>query len=242
PAGPECRPLTAPPRLRRRMRLNCCLLALLGLPAVAPAQPARAKSFSAEALAYYEKDVLPILKGHCYKCHGEGKVKEHLSLSTRDAILKGGDLGPAVDLDRPDDSNLLRAINYKGGLEMPPTGKLAAEQIDALTRWVKAGLPMKDGAAVRHETKGGVVTPEARNYWAYRPVKRPPVPPVKSFARVANPIDAFLLTRLEEKGLAPAPPADRVALVRRLYYDLTGLPPTPEQVDAFVHDRSPAAY
>jgi mono/diheme cytochrome c family protein len=225
------------------MRLVSCLLALCGLPALAPAQPAVAKSFSPEALAFYEKDVLPILKANCYKCHGEGKVKAHLSLTTRDTILKGGDLGAAAELDKPDDSNLLRAINYKGGLEMPPTGKLAPEQIDTLTRWVKAGLPMKDGAAaVKHETKGGVVTPEARNYWAYRPVKRPPVPPVRNSAGVANPIDAFLLTKLDEKGLAPAAPADRVALVRRLYYDLTGLPPTPEQVDAFVNDRSPAAY
>jgi len=225
------------------MRWLWTVLPLLGLPALAPADPAGAKNFSPEALAFYERDVLPILKANCYKCHGDGKVKAHFSLATRDGILKGGELGPAIVLDQPDESNLLKAVNYKGGLEMPPAGKLAPEQIDTLTKWVKAGLPMKkSGGAVKHEPKAGVVTPEARDYWAYRPLKRPPVPVVKNVAWVANPIDAFILAKLEEKGLPPAPAADRVALGRRLYYDLTGLPPTPQQLDSFVHDRAPNAY
>jgi mono/diheme cytochrome c family protein len=217
---------------------------LLGLAAAATAGPGPVKDFSPEALAFYEKDVLPLLKAHCYKCHGDGKLKAHFSLATRAAILKGGDLGPAVDPDKPAESNLLNAINYKDGLEMPPSGKLRPEQIDTLTKWVKAGLPMRDVAAgaARHEPKAGVVTPEARQYWAYQPVRRPSVPGVKAADRVANPIDAFILAKLEARDLAPAPPADRVALVRRVYYDLTGLPPTPEEVDAFVNDRSAGAY
>lgn len=204
---------------------------------------ARAKDFSPEALSFYEKEVLPILKANCYKCHGDGKAKGKLSLESRDAILKGGDNGPAVDLDKPNESKLLQAINYQDGLEMPPSGKLKPEQIDTLTRWVKAGLPMKaTAAALAHEPKGGLITPEARKYWAYQPVNRPPVPTVKSSQWLENPIDAFVLSKLEAKGLKPSPPADRVGLVRRLYYDLTGLPPTPEEVDAFVNDRSPNTY
>src|SRR5262245_24794786 len=202
-----------------------------------------AKDFTPEALAFYEKEVLPLLKANCYKCHGDGKSKGKLSLESRDAILKGGDNGPAVDLGKPNESKLLTAINYKDGLEMPPTGKLKPEQIELLTRWVNAGLPMKAAAAaVAPEPKAGFITPEARKYWAYQPVKRPAIPVVKSSQWVVNPIDAFVLAKLEPKGLTQSPRADRVALVRRVYYDLIGLPPTPEEVDAFVNDRSNNAY
>src|SRR5262249_14805457 len=149
-------------------------------------------------------------------------------LTSRAGILKGGDLGPAVSLDKPHQSNLLAAVNYKNGLEMPPTGRLKPEQIETLTRWGKAGLPMKEaGTSAKAEPKGGVITPESRNYWAYKPVRRPPVPAVTDPAWAANPIDAFVRSKHDAKGLSPAGAADRVALVRRLYYDLTGLPPTP---------------
>src|SRR3954447_9117134 len=153
------------------MRFVLVTWPLLALPAaVSAAGPA--KEFSLEALAFYERDVLPILKANCYKCHADGKAKGNLTLTTRGAILKGGDLGPAVSLEKPDESNLLAAIRYKDGLEMPPTGKLKPDQIETLTKWVKAGLPMKDAATAtaKVESKGGVVTPESRNYWAYRPV------------------------------------------------------------------------
>jgi mono/diheme cytochrome c family protein len=226
------------------MRIVLVTWPLMALPAVLPAAGPE-KDFSPESLAFYERDVLPILKANCYKCHAAGKAKGNFNLATRAAILKGGDLGPAVSLDKADESNLLMAVNYKNGLEMPPTGKLKPDQIEALTKWVRAGLPMKDAAAVptaKVEHKGGVVTPESRNYWAYKPVRRPPVPPVKDPAWVVNPIDAFILSKLEAKGLPPAEPADRVALVRRLYYDLTGLPPTPDEVDVFVNDPSDRAY
>jgi mono/diheme cytochrome c family protein len=225
------------------MRWPLVRLPIIGLVVLLAAGLARAKDFSPEALSFYEKEVLPILKANCYKCHGDGKSKGKLSLESREAILKGGDNGPAVDPDKPDESKLLAAINYKDGLEMPPTGKLRPEQIETLSRWVKAGLPMKAvAAAATAQPKGGLITPEARQYWAYQPVKRPIIPSVKSSQWVANPIDAFVLSKLEAKGLTPSPPADRVALVRRAYYDLIGLPPTPGEVDAFVNDRSPNAY
>ena len=140
------------------------------------------KGFTPEALSFYDREVQPLLKAHCYKCHGDAKVKGNFSLTTRAAVLKGGDLGSAVSLDKPDESHLLKAINYKGDLEMPPTGKLKPEQIETLTKWVKAGLPMKDtvAATAKVEHKGGAITPEARNYWAYRPVKSPPIPSVNN--------------------------------------------------------------
>src|SRR5436305_4572950 len=147
------------------MRFVLVTWPLLALPAAVPAADP-AKDFSPEALAFYERDVLPILKANCYKCHADGKAKGNLSLTTRGAILKGGDLGPAVSLDKPGESNLLAAIQYKDGLEMPPAGKLKPDQIETLTKWVKAGLPMKDAAVVtaKAQSKGGVVTPEARTY------------------------------------------------------------------------------
>ncbi len=189
------------------------------------------KKPAAEDLAFFEKEVRPILEKNCFKCHGGGdKLRGGLRLTSRENVLKGGDGGPVVLLDKPEASRLLKAINYQD-LEMPPTGQLPQRDIDTLTRWVKAGLPWTPG-----------VPPEAKKYWAYQPVKRPPVPAVKDARWVRNPIDAFVLAKLQQKGLSPNPLADRVALVRRVYYDLLGLPPTPEEVDAFVNDASPDAY
>jgi len=197
------------------------------------------KSFAAEEVAFFEKEVRPILRQRCLKCHGaEEKIKGGLRLTSRENIVKGGDTGPAVSLEKPADSLILKAINYADGLEMPPSGKLTHAEIETLTKWVKGGLPWSAGGAATAEVKspshpkGGDVTPEARQYWAYLPVRRPPVPAV---ARpLGNPIDGFIQARLEAAGLRPAGPADNVALCRRAYYDLVGLPPTPEQVDAFL--------
>src|SRR5262249_44227074 len=162
-------------------------------------------------VAFFDKQVLPILKANCFRCHGGAKPKGGLTLTSRAGVLQGGDRGPAVSLEKPDQSNLLKAINYQGDLEMPPKGKLPTRDIDVLTRWVKAALPWSPEAnitAKAPEHKGGVITPEARNYWAYRPVQRPAIPAVKNQAWVRTPVDAFLLAKLEAKGLSPAPPAD----------------------------------
>jgi mono/diheme cytochrome c family protein len=197
----------------------------------------------ADGAVSFDKEVLPILKANCHKCHANGKAKGGLSLADRAGLLKGGDLGAAVSTDRPEDSLLLKAINYRGDLEMPPTGKLSAKDIAVLTRWVKAGVPWPEtAAAAAPEPKGMRVTDHDRQYWAYQPVKRPDVPLVKNRAWTRNPIDAFLLARLEKEGLSPAPPAERRALARRVWYDLTGLPPSPDEIDAFVNDTAPDAF
>jgi hypothetical protein len=201
--------------------------------------------FSPEQIAFYEKQALPILKANCLKCHSGKKARGGLHLDSRTGLLRGGDLGPALLLDKLDDSPLLQAIHHKNDLKMPPSGKLPPAQIDVLVRWVKMGAPYSHGKEEVVKTpahKKMEITDADRNYWAYRPVKRPILPLVRNSAWLSSPIDAFILTKLEAKGLAPAPPADRVALIRRACYDLTGLPPAPEEVDAFVSDSRPDAY
>ncbi|MFM8219068.1 MAG: DUF1549 domain-containing protein, partial [Planctomycetaceae bacterium] len=140
--------------------------------------------------------------------------------------LKGGDIGPVVSLEKPADSLLLKAIRYDE-LKMPPSGQLPAGEIEILTQWVKEGLPVtpeRMGVAEARPT-AEESRPNPRDYWAYRPVGTPAVPEVKQSDWVKNPIDAFLLAKLEGAGLEPNPPASPVELVRRLAYDLTGLPP-----------------
>ncbi len=138
---------------------------------------------------------------------------------------------------------MIDAVNYRG-LEMPPTGKLNPRQIAALAEWVKMGAPWPKEAPSSSASRRSdfTITDEDRHYWAYQPVGKPAIPKVSRPDWVANPIDAFVLARLEEKGLAPNPPADPRALVRRVFFDLIGLPPKPEEVDAFVADHSPKAY
>jgi len=208
------------------------------------------KRFTTEEVAFFEKDVRPILQANCVKCHGSGKVRGGLRLSTRDGVLKGGENGPAAVPGKPADSLLIVAVKQDAnrlppGVEgMPVKGKLTGKDIETLTKWIQMGLPWTPGTSeiVPVEPKGIVINEEAKNYWCYRPVKRPETPAVKNKAWVQNPIDAFLLAKMEAKGLTPAAPAERVALVRRAYYDLIGLPPTPEQVDAFINDRSAGAW
>jgi Protein of unknown function (DUF1553)/Protein of unknown function (DUF1549)/Planctomycete cytochrome C len=201
--------------------------------------------FSPEQVAHFEKEVLPVLTKHCLKCHGaEEKVKGELYLTSRKSILEGGSTGPAVDLKKPGESLLLKAIHYGDeNYQMPPKGKLADKDIAILEKWVKDGLPVTaDRMGGDIAKKGGVITEEARKYWAYQPVKRPALPEVKDRAWVKTPIDTFILAKLEAKGLKPVKPSDRAALARRAFYDLTGLPPTPEEIDAFVADKSPDAW
>lgn len=211
-----------------------------GHPIAAAADPPQ---FSAEQIAFFEREVKPILVANCVVCHGgEKKIQSNFDLRSRDSAIKGGENGVAVSLDKPDASPLLEAINY-GGLEMPPKGKLPQAQIDVLTKWVKLKLPWPAGDAGVLVHRGPPPVDEAaRNFWSFKPVVRPAVPAIKSAAWVKTPLDAFILARLEEKGLRPAPPADKATLLRRVYYSVTGLPPSAEAVAAFLADKSPAAY
>ncbi len=195
-------------------------------PPVAPAT-----SSAAEA-AHFETKVRPLLVRACFSCHAEKVHLSDLRLDSRAALLKGGKKGPAMVPGTPEKSALLTAVHYEGALKMPPAGKLKAEEIEALTRWVKAGAPWPTSKPVVAD----------RRLWAFSPVKPQAPPRVKDARWVRNPVDQFVMADLERRGWKPSPEADRRTLIRRVSLDVTGLPPTPEEVDAFLADRSPNAY
>jgi mono/diheme cytochrome c family protein len=200
---------------------------------------AAAEAAEPQAVEFFEKNVRPLLAQKCWACHGQKKQQGGLRLDSRVALLKGSDSGPVVIAGQPDKSLLIRAVRREGDTPMPPKGALTAGEIDSLAAWVRLGLPWPDpGTAATTST----VEDARRRHWAFRPVRKPALPAVRDAAWVRTPIDAFVRAGLEAKGLAPAPPADRVTLIRRLSFDLIGLPPTPEEVDAFLADPSSRAY
>ena len=203
-----------------------------------------ADATNADGAKFYTTQVRPILEAHCHTCHGVrtgGDVESDFSLATRAGMLRGGHNGPALSLETPEESAILKAINFDG-LEMPPKGKLPRSQIEIITKWVKMGAPWPEEAHAPPRRGSPPVDDTARNFWSFRKFSRPEVPAVKNAAWVKNPIDAFVLAKLEENGLAPAPAATKTTLLRRVYFDLIGLPPTVEEVDAFLADESPNAY
>jgi hypothetical protein len=199
----------------------------------------------AEGERFFASHVQPILERRCLSCHSGDKPPGSLALSRRDAILKGGVSGPAVSLERPDESLLLAAINHQGR-RMPPQGKLSREEIEALTRWVKLGLPWSaaEGPAAaggrRHEPPP--VNAETMRHWSFQPLQRSAPPGVRNRAWVRNAIDRFVLHSLEAARLDPSPRAPKAVLIRRAFYDLTGLPPSPEEVQQFIADDTPQAW
>lgn len=207
--------------------------------------PASATLTADESLAFFETDVLPILKQNCFECHGGGdKVRAEFVLTNREGLLAGGESGPAIDLDAPSESLLLSAINYES-YEMPPTGKLPQAEIDILTKWIELGAPWK-GSGVQPQSISKKHIPPAVNeqtkqWWSYQKPQRPKLPEIND-DWITSPVDQFVLARLRDAELTPNPPASRQTLVRRLYYDLTGLPPTPAQVKEFINDPDPNAY
>ncbi|MEN9572650.1 MAG: hypothetical protein RL514_505 [Verrucomicrobiota bacterium] len=211
--------------------------------AKAPAAATTAATLTPEQTAFFENRIRPLLASQCLKCHSaaEGKTKGGLALDTREGVFKGGDSGPSVIPGNPDKSPLIRAVRYTDpNLQMPPKGeKLTDAQVADLVTWVKLGAPdPRSGAA-----KGKYASANERKvWWAFQPVKLTPPPAVENKSWPANPVDNFVLAKLEEKQLKPSGPADRQVLIRRLYFDLIGLPPTPAEVEAFVADKSPAAY
>ena len=208
-----------------------------------PAAVAAAPALTADQTAFFENKIRPILNAQCLKCHNaaEGKTKGGLALDTREGTLKGGDSGSAVVPGNPEKSVLIKAIRYTdSNLQMPPKGeKLSDQQISDFVSWVKMGAPdPRTGTA-----KGKYASATERKvWWSFQPVKKQEPPKVANASWVANPVDAFILAKLEEKNLKPSAPADRRVLIRRVYFDLVGLPPSPEEVEAFVNDKSADAY
>jgi len=197
-----------------------------------PLTPAR----SAEPLSF-EKDIRPILESRCASCHDADTRKGRLRVDSVSALLAGGNSGPAVVSGAPERSPLVEKV-LSG--EMPPgKKKLTAEESALLREWVKAGLPAKEKVRPAQEE---LFTKEEKLHWAFRPLAPPPVPEVKDARPARTPVDRFLLARLQGKGLSFAPPADRHTLLRRVTFDLTGLPPTAEELEAFENDTRADAY
>ncbi len=187
----------------------------------------------------FEKDVRPVFKAYCLDCHGGEKVEGHLDLRLKRFVEHGGDGGPALVAGRPDESLLIERL--KAG-EMPPGAKkVPPEQVALIERWIAAGAPTSRQEP-EHLEPGIVITPEEREYWAFQPIRRPVPPASGPDDRVRTPIDALLLAKLRERGLGFAPDADRRTLIRRAAFDLTGLPPSPQEIESFVADTSEGAY
>jgi hypothetical protein len=189
-------------------------------------------------LEYFEKHVRPLLIASCSECHGDSEQSGNLRLDSRDAILKGGDRGPAIVSNKPDESLLVQAVRRSGELQMPPDDELTERQIAILEHWIKIGAPWPANDATAPDQQAEA----QKRHWAFQPVTLPAVPSVENAAWIKNPIDSFIMAELEAHGLKPSPPADRRTLIRRVTYDLTGLPPTPAEVEAFVNDPDPDAY
>jgi hypothetical protein len=208
--------------------------------------PLRAAGPGPDGVEFFEKKVRPLLVENCHRCHSTAtKQRGNLLLDSRAGLVKGGDNGPAVLPGDPEKSLLIKAIRYTDAdLRMPPKSQLSGEQVADLTAWVRMGAPWPDnaGAGSSAVARTAFDLQERGKQWAFQPLRRGPVPAVKQTDWPRTPVDSFLLARLEAAGLAPAPPADRRTLLRRVTYDLTGLPPTPAEIDAFLADDSPEAY
>src|SRR5262245_5196166 len=191
---------------------------------------------------FFERKVRPLLVERCHKCHTGKKVRGKLRLDSRAALLKGGETGPAVVPGEPDKSLLIKAVRYEGEPKMPPRTKLTDGEIADLVAWVKSGAPWPGGRAKPAVGPEPFDFEKRRRHWSFQPVKPVAPPAVKGRAWPRSPLDAFVLARLEAKGLSPAPPADRRTLLRRVTFDLTGLPPTPDELAAFLADGRPGAY
>jgi hypothetical protein len=255
---------------RRWRRILSGLVFSLMISVELPVSPARTgdpepKKGSVEktdpaTVEFFEKNVRPILATRCQGCHGPAKQKGGLRLDARAAILAGGATGPAVVPGNPKESLLVDAINYGETYQMPPKSKLPDQEVATLTRWVEMGAPWGfDAKASPAGTKDSAI-PDSRNpdsqgdnwqavfqararYWCFQPIRRvTPSSATDPYRWARNPIDPFVLAGLAEHQLSPAPEANRRTLIRRLNYDLTGLPPSPAEVAAFQADPSPDAY
>src|SRR6185436_11538828 len=196
-----------------------------------------------DELQYFEQEVRPILSENCFECHGPtlAKVKGGLRMTGRDAFLRGGDSGPALAPGNLKTSRMLRAVRYTDAeLRMPPKKRLTEEQVKSLERWVAMGAPWPADATAAAAPPGSdsgvrrdIDLDAGRTWWSFQPVVRPTPPAI---AGASTPIDAFILDRLQSEGLKAAPLADRRTLARRAYFDLVGLPPTLDELEAFAND------
>ena len=210
----------------------CCVALLMSA--------ARVRSAEADGNAWFESKIRPLLVDRCYECHSEKKHKGDLRLDSKAAWQKGGESGAVITPGNPETSLLIKAVRYTDKeLQMPPKKKLAAEEIAALEQWIKMGAPdPREGTTVAR----GVDMAAGRKHWAFQPVSNPPPPFLENEPGQPSELDRFILPRLRKEGLKPNREADRRTLIRRASFGLTGLPPTPAEIDEFLRDTSPDAF
>ncbi|MCI0659703.1 MAG: PSD1 and planctomycete cytochrome C domain-containing protein [Acidobacteria bacterium] len=204
---------------------------------------------AADQSEFFEKQVRPILFKNCSTCHNSKAKTAQLDLTTSKGFDLGGEGGPLIDREKPENSRLLKVILYQDQLKMPPTGKLKDEEITILTSWIKMGAPWPEapGTSIAENKRSNrsterEFTEAEKKFWSYQALAHPAQPRVKRSAWIKSPIDAFILQKLELKSISPAPPVDKFTLLRRATYDLTGLPPTQAEIRDFVSDSSPDAF
>ena len=216
----------------------------LSAASAAPAQNTSAAE--QEGLHYFETHVRPVLVEHCYKCHSKNadKLRASLLLDSKAGILKGGDSGKIIVPGKADESLLIRAIRYQvEDLEMPPKKKLPPRAIEQIVHWINLGAALpEDGTQLKAQGPAFDFDKFRREHWAFKPVRKPPVPAAENQAVGGHPIDAFVIHRMKGSGVTPAPLANKRILIRRAHFTLIGLPPTPEEVEAFLKDDSPEAF
>ena len=239
-AGLKISSETPRPTVPSRFSVLCCagLLALFSSPLIASGQPA---ARDPAGVQFFEQKIRPVLVQHCYSCHSTAskKARGGLRVDTRAGLLTGGDSGPALVAGKPEASLILKALRHDE-VAMPPKEKLPDAVVNDFDRWIKMGAPdPRDGSTAPART--GIDVEAGRAFWAFQPPRRHAAPAVRDSAWSSGDVDRFLLAGLEAKGLRPARDVDRPTLLRRLTIDLTGLPATPEQIDAFAADRSPDA-
>ncbi len=215
--------------------LPCLLLAVLSSPCLAQRDAAET--------AFFEKKIRPVLVEHCYKCHAADArvVRGGLRVDSRDGLIAGGDSGAAIVPGQPENSLLLEALRYEG-FEMPPKGRLPDAVIADFETWIRNGATDPRTAPAHAATDSATEIRAGRKFWAFQPLSSPPPPAVVHADWPTTEIDRFVLARQEAAGLSPAADADRTTLLRRITFDLTGLPPTPEAVQDFLADDSPGAW
>src|SRR5262249_4077704 len=208
---------------------------------------------SPQAADYFESKVRPVLAANCFDCHTDQRMGG-LRVDSREALLKGGRSGPALVPGDPDKSLMIEAVRQPGKLKMPKGGVLRPDEVAALVEWVRPGANWPEMAAARPTATAAaavpskpaaptyVIKPEQRAFWSFQPLRKPPIPAVAHESWPKTDIDRFVLARLEKEGLAPVRAADKRALIRRATLDLTGLPPTAEDIEAFEKDDSPDAF
>ncbi len=202
------------------------------------------KKFTAQQIEFFETKVRPLLVKHCYECHGpKSEFEGSLSLSSRADLLKGGDSGPAINLKEPEKSNFIDAINYGRLFEMPPDSKLPENERQIFAKWIKQGAPWPDSKVETiARTNEFDLKKRLTEHWCWRPAKNYPIPKTSNPRWARQPLDHFILSGLDKAKLKPAGEADRRTWIRRVTFDLTGLPPTTQEIKNFINDKSPQAY